>query len=95
LTLRWTATDKNLSHRGVTIACSEKPDGAWTPVAMGVENTGQYIWPMPPTVPRRFYVRVEATDQAGNVGMALAKEPVMLDPPEPSVSILGVEPGEK
>jgi hypothetical protein len=94
MTIRWTATDKNLSHRGITIACSEKPDGPWTPVAMGVENTGQYIWPMPPSVPRRFHVRVEAADQAGNVGMAQAKEPVSLGPDGPSVSILTVEPGD-
>src|SRR5262249_9257695 len=95
LNLRWTATDKNLAAKPITIACAEQPDGPWTPIATGLHNAGSFSWPMPPTVPRRFHIRVEAIDLAGNIGMAQA--PVSLGPDisYPSVSILGVEPGGK
>jgi hypothetical protein len=95
LTLRWTSSDKNLALKPITIACAEQAEGPWTPIATGVENTGHFTWPMPSTVPRRFHVRVEATDLAGNVGMAQAPAPINLDSSPPTVSILAVEPSGK
>jgi hypothetical protein len=93
MTLRWTSTDKNLAAKPITIACAEQADGPWTPIAVRLENNGQFTWQMPPTVPRRFHVRVEAVDLAGNIGHA--QVPVNQEGAQPTVSILAIEPGGK
>jgi hypothetical protein len=95
LTVRWTVQDKNLSLRPVTLSYAELPDGPWTPIAANLENTGQHVWPLPATAPRRFYVRVEATDLVGNVGTAQTPTPVTIDLSQPSISILTVEPSAR
>lgn len=95
LTIRWNASDKNMGMRPITLLCAEQPDGPWTPIAANLENSGQYTWQMPQSVPRRFYVRVEASDLVGNVGAAQSPSPIVIDMSQPSVSILAVEPGTK
>jgi hypothetical protein len=95
LTIRWTATDKNLATRPITLSWSEQADGPWTPIAANLENTGHYVWQLAPSSPRRLLVRVEASDLVGNVGYAQLEKPVMIDMSQPSISILGVEPGSR
>jgi hypothetical protein len=46
-------------------------------------------------LPARFFVRVEAKDLAGNVGMAQSSAPVTIDMARPSVNILDVEAGSQ
>jgi hypothetical protein len=95
VTINWKANDKNLGHKPIAISYAEKETGPWQSIATGLENTGQYTWQLPPNSPGRLYVRVEATDLAGNVGSALTPKPVVIDMSQPSVSILAVEPGSK
>jgi hypothetical protein len=92
LAISWTATDKNLGPRPMTLSYSEQSGGPWSPIASTVENTGRYIWQMPSGVPYRFHVRVEATDRAGNVGSADTSAPVIVDLAQPKGVILNVEP---
>jgi hypothetical protein len=92
LTVRWTAGDKNISPRPITISHADQPDGPWTVVAANLENTGHHEWPVPASAPRAVYVRVEATDLVGNVGAAQTPNPVLIDQSQPTVSILTVEP---
>ena len=61
------------------------------PIAANLENTERYVWQLPSNPPPRFYIRVEANDQAGNLGMAQSGEPVSLDLAQPTVSILTVD----
>ena len=95
LTVTWTATDKNLGRTPITLSY-EKSDGTWVPFARTLENTGRYIWSVPPypEVPYQFHLRVEAVDRAGNVGEARTTEPVKVDLSKPKVQILGVNPAE-
>lgn len=78
LALAWTATDNNLSRAPVTLSYAQTPDGSWTEFAKGIENTGRYQWQVPANVPQQFFVKVEATDLVGNVGVAQTSAPVQL-----------------
>jgi hypothetical protein len=94
LTITYNVTDKNLGRQPITISYAEKPDGHWTPVARNEENTGRYVWRMPEDLPYQFYVRVEATDRAGNVGSAETARAVVVDLSQPKVNVIGVDPGK-
>jgi hypothetical protein len=93
LTITWGARDKNLGRDPITISYAEQSSGPWTPIALKTANSGRYTWTMPERVPYQFLVRVEAVDQAGNVGEAMTPEVVKVDLAQPRVRILGVEPG--
>lgn len=89
LNVSWKAADKNMSERPITISYAERPEGPWSPIVSSHENMGNFIWQMPPNVPHRFLLRVEATDLVGNIGAA--QEPVIIDLVQPTVLILGVD----
>ncbi len=91
MTITWTATDKNLSRTPITLSYAENPEGPWTTIAANLENTGRYVWRMPPTgIPYQFHVRVEAVDRAGNVGSAQTAGLVKVDLSRPKVSLIDV-----
>jgi len=95
LLVRWSATDKNMSPRAVSLSYAEQPEGPWTPIAANIENSGRHLWEMPLSVPRRLFLKVEASDLVGNVGSAVSATPVVIDLSQPTVSILAVEPNTK
>lgn len=92
LTVHWTATDKNLGSQPVTLTYAEQPAGPWKPIQAKVENSGRFVWQMPPDVPYKFFVRVEAIDKAGNVGADETTQPVIVDLAQPKGVIVNVEP---
>jgi hypothetical protein len=95
LLIKWTATDNyQLADRPITISYSINPPGQdtkWTPVAEKLTNDGRYIWVMPDGLHFQFYLRVEATDAAGNVGFDQTPKPVVVDLNVPKVHIKGAE----
>ena len=93
--INWSAADRNMARRPVTLSYAEKTEGPWLPLAANIENSGRYVWNMPSNGPNTFLVRVEAVDLVGNMGMAQSSTPVVIDMSRPTVSIIGVEPGEK
>jgi hypothetical protein len=95
LVLSWAASDVNLIPRPITLSTSTSKDGPWTPVVNNLENTGKYVWRTPRDVPYQFYVRVEATDRAGNVTADCWPEPIKVDRACPKGVILGIEPEKK
>jgi hypothetical protein len=95
LAIQWTAADIHLMAKPISISTSTDKDGPWMTVASGLENTGRYVWKMPNDVPHQFYVRVEATDRAGNVGTAQLVKPVTVDAARPRGVILGVDSEKK
>jgi hypothetical protein len=68
--VRWTASDQNLGPRPITISYAANPAGPWMPLAANVRNVGHYTGPLPPGLSGKFWVRVEAADQVGNIGEA-------------------------
>ncbi|GIW82108.1 MAG: hypothetical protein KatS3mg105_3915 [Gemmatales bacterium] len=95
LTINWSASDKNLAERPIRLTYAEKPDdNNWKLIAENLENTGRYVWRMPVDVPYRFYVRVEAADRAGNIGVAETTQSIIVDLAKPKGIIVDVAPGQ-
>jgi hypothetical protein len=96
LFITYSAEDKNLDRDGsISLSYGERPEGPWTVFVHNQDNTGRYVWRMPPSVPFQFYVRVEATDRAGNVGTAETNEPVKVDLSRPKTRVITIEPASK
>jgi hypothetical protein len=76
LVIRYAARDPLLSPRSVRLLYSPHADGPWATIADRVENQGEHRWQPDRSVPARIFVRVEATDAAGNVGGTATSEPV-------------------
>jgi hypothetical protein len=91
LFVTWKATDKNFAREPITLSYAKEAQGPWTQIAANLENTGRYEWQMPAGVPYRFLVRLEATDKAGNVGVAETPKHVIVDLAQPKGVILGAE----
>ncbi len=95
LSICWKATDTNLGQRPITLSYAEQAAGPWSVIAANIENTGVYAWQLPPVAPPKFFLRVEAVDLVGNVGMAQTPDPILLDLSQPTVSIVAIEPAVK
>lgn len=95
LVIRWSASDKNLTARPITLSFAEKAEGPWTPIVANLENTGKYEWAIPASVPNRIHVRVEAADLVGHMASAATPGSILIDRARPTVSILTVEPDKK
>jgi len=98
--ISWRADDLHLSERSVSLFWRpDRPGSAWQPIpgAQSLENFDQFIWVVPPDLPPRFHVRVEAVDSAGNRGAAETADadPVIVDRSRPRGRIIGLDPNAK
>jgi hypothetical protein len=88
----WRASDPHLGSRPVHLSYrADGGDGPWTRIVGPIENTGQYIWVVPPGVPPRFRVRVEVDDTLGHRGAA-ETGPIVVDRARPKARIIGLDP---
>jgi hypothetical protein len=94
LDIRWEAADQNLTSRPVTLFISDRPDGAFTPIAAGLPNSGQYLWEYDPRSPRLVFLRLEVRDEAGNVAIDQLTEPIRIEGLQPKGRIRGFAPSE-
>ncbi len=92
LQVRWTATDTNLEPRPIALFYSSYPNGPWSTIASGLENTGSYTWRIGRHVPGRFYLRLEARDIAGNLATFQTPSPIALARPQPTGRLRNVRP---
>jgi hypothetical protein len=90
LLLTWNASDQNLPTNPITLQWAERADGPWQNIAADLTNSGRYTWQLSPNLPYRVYLRVVARDTAGNVGMDITPEPVLIDLQEPEGLIKGI-----
>lgn len=74
--IRYVCRDHLLAPRSVRIAYSPHPSGPWSTIVDGLDAQGEHRWQPERTTPARVYLRVEATDAAGNLGSATTPEPV-------------------
>jgi hypothetical protein len=99
ITIRWSATDKFLADKPITISYAASENGSpvsqWTTIAQNIGNDGKYVWKMPDGVPFKMHIKVEAVDQAGNVGRDEARQPIPVDLKIPKVTIIGAEAAGK
>ncbi len=90
LTVRWQATDKFLAAQPITLSYGTS-DGKWVPIAANIANDGRYVWRMPDGLPYQFPVKVEAVDQAGNVGSDATQKDVIVDLSVPKARVISIE----
>ncbi len=93
--IAWRASDLHLPPRSVTLSWRLDQTGApWQTIAEGQENAGQFIWTVPPSVPQRFHVKVEAVDSVGHRSGAETTDtgPIMVDRSRPRSRIIGLDP---
>ena len=91
--IAWEASDNYLlADRPISLYYGLTADGPWTSIATGLENSGHYAWTVGGHAPQQVYLRLEARDEAGNVGVCQTPRPVALDRATPSARILDVRP---
>jgi len=96
--IAWRASDLHIPAKAVSISWRpDQPGAEWQTIADAQENTGQYIWTVPPTAPQRFHLKVEATDSVGHHGSADTTEmgPIMVDRSRPRSRIIGLDPNAR
>ncbi len=97
LTIDWSANDRWLRAQPISISYAEKREGPWQtlPGAERLENSGRYT-AATEGLPFQIFVRVSATDEAGNVGNDVFREPVKIDlkvPQVRSINVTASDPG--
>jgi hypothetical protein len=92
LLIRWEASDALLSARPITLLFSERPEGPWSAIAAGLENTGFYSWRLDNRVPDSIYLRLDVRDEAGNIGQFQTAQPISLGSNRPEGHLRSVRP---
>ena len=90
LIVTWEATDKMLARRPISLLFGPSSAGPWNLIAHNLDNTGRYAWPIGQALNQRLYLKIEARDEAGNVGTFQTAESVLIDRTVPAVRIRGV-----
>jgi hypothetical protein len=94
LVVGWTAADDNLVSNSINLYYAPKPAGPWEVIVTGYKNTGEYKWALPAGLTGPVYLRVEASDRAGNVGRYESPTPVSLEAGKQRVKVIGVGPAQ-
>jgi len=92
--IAWRASDLHLAPKSVSLFWRpDQPGTEWQLLAEAQENVGSYVWSLPPTIPPRFHLRVEAVDTVGHRGGAETTNigPVMVDLSRPRSRIIGLD----
>lgn len=91
LILTWTASDRNLTERPITLQWAERPNGPWETIgAPELPNSGKFTWKLTSQVPPRVYLRLVVRDTAGNMAEAVTPQPILVDLNEPEASFIGL-----
>ncbi|MFM7135804.1 MAG: hypothetical protein ACKO1M_01865 [Planctomycetota bacterium] len=80
LVIRYAARDPLLASNSVRLLYSPNAEGPWATIATVATNEGVHRWEPGKNVPARVFIRVEATDAAGNQAAAVSDEAVSVAP---------------
>jgi hypothetical protein len=92
MVIEYAARDGFFGERPISLSYSELPSGPWVTIANGLRNTGRYAWPSDPNLPARVYLKIEAHDEAGNIGEHSMDIPVDIAGLAPRGRIQGFRP---
>ena len=92
LIIEYRASDDFLPERPITLAYATSPNGPWSQIATGVRNNGRFVWPADPTLPPSIFLRLEAHDSAGNIGVSQLDTPIDVQGLAPRGRIQGFRP---
>ncbi len=91
LVIRYECQDANLKQRPIALSFSDSVNGPWTTIAAGLRNDGEYIWTADPNLPRQLFLRIDATDEAGNNGAYVLDQPIDAQGLAPRARIRGFQ----
>ncbi len=92
MVIEYLARDSFFGERPVSLSYSELPSGPWVTIANGLRNTGRYVWMSDPNLPPRVYLKLEAHDEAGNIGEHRMDVPIDIAGLAPRGRIQGFRP---
>jgi hypothetical protein len=90
--IRWMAQDDNLEPQPVGLFYSSHPNGPWSTIAAGLENTGEFAWKIERHIPNRVFLKLEVRDTAGNITVQQTPRPVELNRPQPTGTLRSIRP---
>lgn len=91
LVIQYECDDPNLMNRPIALSFSRSMDGPWSTIAAGLRNDGIHAWPADPQLPRQIYLRIDGTDNAGNIGTYILDQPIDTQGLAPRARILGFQ----
>ncbi len=80
LVIRYAARDPLLAADSVRLLYSPNAEGPWATIATVAAAGGAHRWEPGKNVPARVFIRIEATDAAGNQAAAVSEEAVSVAP---------------
>ena len=92
LIIEYTVVDDFLPERPISLYFSESTQGPWEPISRGIRNQGRFVWPTTPNLPAKLYLRIEATDLAGNITGSTLDLPIDIEGIAPRGRIQGFRP---
>ena len=92
LVVEYQALDDHFIDRPISLYYSETPHGPWIPITQGAKNQGRFAWTAENHLPEKVYLRLHATDAAGNVGEHILDLPVDVQNAAPRGKIQGFRP---
>ena len=92
LVIDYKCQDGHLVDRPISLSFSETIDGPWSTIATGLKNTGIYLWKANPNLPEHIYIRIEAVDKSGNIGVHRLDLPIDTKGLAPRGRIQGFRP---
>jgi hypothetical protein len=90
LEVRWHITDKNLGGEPVNLYYRARQGSPWKVLALKVKNGGAFRCTVPQDAQGELFVRLEATDLAGNVAHRELQSPILVDRVVPDLNVIGV-----
>lgn len=88
--ITWTANDQNLGPQPIALSYSGSEQGPWLPLTSWIDNTGQYLWDLPPHIPAKLFLQLTVRDEAGNISSVNTYDPLMVDVSHPTARIMDV-----
>ena len=92
LVVNYSVSDQFLTLRPIVLAYSPNPKGPWDVIGEGLRNEGRYVWKPTPDVPDRIFLRIDALDKAGNVGVHVLSQAIDVSGLVPRGTIHSVVP---
>lgn len=92
LVIRYVVRDPLIAPRAARLLYSPNAEGPWATIADAAENQGEHRWAPDPSVPAKVFIRIEATDLAGNVGVATSADEVSIAAPRFGGKLGGLRP---
>ena len=90
--IEYQASDEFFPERPISFLYAQTPDGPWTSIAAGARNNGRYVWSADLSLPPTIFMRLEANDSAGNVGVNQLDLPIDVEGLAPRGRIQGFRP---